>query len=107
MIQYSHLEPPSIVTPAQTLVPHSTIEQDADLEELDDADLDFAGGGCGMHRRSRHGRFGKQRGAHSSFHKHSRSISGQTITKPDGTSITSFSIQEESISSEASDFSDM
>ncbi len=93
MSQYSNLEPD-----LEAL-------ESSDLEELSDDDLDVSGG-CGM-RRSRHGRFGKKRGSHASFQKHSRSISGQTITKPDGTIITSFSIQEETISSEASEFSDL
>jgi hypothetical protein len=98
MIQSSHLD--------LGLVPQGEVNESSDLEELSDDDLDLSGG-CGMRNRSRHGRFGKKRGSHSSFQKHSRSISGQTITKPDGTTITSFSIQEESISSETSEFSDM
>ncbi len=101
MIQYLRLEPDRTVNPVE---PHGE-QECSDLEELSDDDLDISGG-CGMRRRSRHG-FGKKRGSHSSFQKHSRSISGQTITKPDGTTITSFSIQEETISSESSEFSDM
>lgn len=110
MFQYSHVEPDRMVNSVEALEPHGELEgpdlEGSDLEELSDDDLDLSGG-CGMRRRSRFGGFGKKRGSHSSFHKHSRSISGQTITKPDGTTITSFSIQEETISSESSDFSDM
>ncbi len=105
-----------MVSSVEALEPHGELEgsdlegsdlEGSDLEELSDDDLDLSGGCGAMRRRSRFGGFGKKRGSHSSFHKHSRSISGQTITKPDGTTITSFSIQEETISSESSEFSDM
>jgi hypothetical protein len=48
-----------------------------------------------------------RRASEASFSKHSLSISGQTITKPDGTSITSFSIKEETINSYASEMTEL
>lgn len=116
MIQYLRSQSKAMVHPVESITSHGEFAESSDLassdlegfdlEELDDSDLDLSGG-CGMRRRSRNGGFGRKRGSHSSFHKHSRSISGQTITRPDGTTITSFSIQEETISSESSEFSDM
>ena len=87
------------------LVINQAIDESSELQDLDDDELDIFGG-CG-HRRGRMSHRGRShgRGSHSSFKKHSLSISGQTITKPDGTSITSFTMQQEDISSESSEMS--
>jgi hypothetical protein len=69
-----------------------------ELELLSDQDLDSISGGRHHHRR--HGRHGGRHGhSHSDFHKHSVSISGQTITAADGSSVTSFTMNVEDISS--------
>ncbi len=79
--------------------------------ELSDDELDDVSGGCHRHHGHRHhlghhhGNQGGHGGGHhlaqssSDYHKHSLSITGQTITHADGSSVTSFSIQEEDISS--------
>jgi hypothetical protein len=76
------------------------------IEELSEDDLEGISGGCG-HRRGKMRRHRRRDHGHqqseSSFSKHSLSISGQTITKPDGTSITSFTMKEEDIHSHTSE----
>jgi hypothetical protein len=85
-----------------------SLDESTEILELSDGELEeVSGAGCGNHGRMRRRRGGKGRHAsQSSFSKHSLSISGQTITKPDGTSITSFSIKEESITSSASEITE-
>lgn len=83
---------------------NETIDESLAIQELDDGELDDVfGAGCSHHGKRSHR--GRSRGSHSSFKKHSLSITGQTITKPDGTSVTSFTMQQEDISSESSEMS--
>jgi hypothetical protein len=83
-----------------------SIDASSAIEELSEDDLEDISGGCG-HRRGKMRRHRRRGHGHqqseSSFSKHSLSISGQTITKPDGTSITSFTMNEEMIHSHTSD----
>ncbi len=90
-----------------------SIDASSAIEELSEDDLEgVSGGRCHGHgrmRRRRSGHHGNGNGGHahhgseSDFSKHSLSISGQTITKPDGTSITSFTMKEEDIHSHTSE----
>jgi bacteriocin-like protein len=68
--------------------------QDDQTIELSDTELDSISGGGRRHR-------GRSRRSGSRYSKRSRSISGQTIVNPDGSSVTSFAIHEEVISSES------
>lgn len=87
----------------------ASIDASSAIEELSEEDLEDVSGGRG-HRRGRmrrrqgcgHGGHGHH-GSESDFSKHSLSVSGQTITKPDGTSITSFTMHEETIHSHTSE----
>ncbi|NJM46987.1 MAG: hypothetical protein HC860_13190 [Alkalinema sp. RU_4_3] len=85
--------------------PEQTLDESSEILELSDGELEnISGGGCGNHGPMRRRKGGRgRRASQSNFSKHSLSISGQTITKPDGTSITSFSIKEESITSSSSE----
>jgi hypothetical protein len=99
MTQPNHANPPE---------PDQSLDESSEILELSDGELDGISGGCGHRGRMQRGRHGKRRHAsQSSFSKHSLSISGQTITKPDGTSITSFSIKEEDITSHASEITEL
>jgi hypothetical protein len=85
-----------------------SLDESSEILELSDGELDGISGGCGHRGRMKNRRHGGK-GRHaseSSFSKHSLSISGQTITKPDGTSITSFSIKEENITSHSSEMTE-
>jgi hypothetical protein len=83
-----------------------------ELVELSEDELDdVVGAGSGLDRYHlgdrRCGKLAKSgRKSGSSFQKHSLSITGQTITNADGSSVTSFSIQEEYISSNSFESSD-
>jgi hypothetical protein len=89
----------------------ASIDASSAIEELTEDDLEGISGGRGhghgRMRRHRGGHHGSGHGGHehheSDFSKHSLSISGQTITKPDGTSITSFTMKEEDIHSHTSE----
>ena len=82
------------------------IDESLAIQELDDGELDNVfGAGCSHYGRRSHQGRSRGYGSRSSFKKRSLSISGQTITKPDGTSITSFTMQQEDISSESSEMS--
>jgi hypothetical protein len=87
-----------------------SIDESLEIEELSEGDLDAVSGGCGHHHRRRkshrkhggglaghggHGGHGGHQSSSADFDKHTLSIAGQTITQPDGTSITSFAIHEE------------
>jgi hypothetical protein len=86
-----------------------SLDESSEILELSDGELDDISGGCGQRGRMKRGRSGGKfrRASEASFSKHSLSISGQTITKPDGTSITSFSIKEETINSYASEMTEL
>ncbi|MBD2329099.1 hypothetical protein [Alkalinema sp. FACHB-956] len=83
-----------------------SLETSLEIEELADDDLDDIVGACGQRRSLGWRRRGGLRASQASFSKRSLSISGQTIVKPDGTSITSFSMQLEEINSQASEVID-
>jgi hypothetical protein len=91
-------------------------ESESEMIQLSEHELDeVVGAGChhGHHHGHHHRQHKNDRGiAHvlnqgsgsfaesgSHFYKRSLSITGQTITNADGSSVTSFSIQEEEISS--------
>jgi hypothetical protein len=94
---------------ANPLEPDQSLDESSEILELSDGELDSISGGCGHRGRMQRGRHGGKlrRASQSSFSKHSLSISGQTITKPDGTSITSFSIKEEDITSHTSEMTEL
>ena len=82
------------------------MDSQSELVQLSEDELDeVVGAGC-HHHRHHHGHHGHNHGgghhlaqSGTSFHKHSLSITGQTTTKADGSSVTSFNIQTEDISS--------
>jgi hypothetical protein len=76
-------------------------DQSLAIAELSEDDLDGISAGRGGHHGMRSRGRGGSLASRASFSKRSLSISGQTIVKPDGTSITSFSLQLEEIHSEA------
>jgi hypothetical protein len=71
------------------------------IAELSDEDLDAVSGGRHHHGHNgrHHGRHHGHQSSHADFHKHSLTMSGQTITAADGSSVTSFTIKEEDITS--------
>jgi hypothetical protein len=94
-------------------------ESQSEMVQLSEDELDeVVGAGChhqGHHHRHRNRHRNRHLGHHhgiaqmlshggghsaqseSHFHKHTLSITGQTITNADGSSVTSFSIHEEDI----------
>jgi hypothetical protein len=88
------------------LVPLTTAASGT-LEPLSDLDLDTVSGGR-HHHHGHHGHGGHHGGghhgsghghSHADFHSHKMSMSGQTVTAKDGSSVTSFTVSVEDISS--------
>lgn len=92
----SNLPQPAQEPIAEPLAPLTAVESGA-IEPLSDLDLDAVSGGR-HHHHGHHGRGGHRR-SHSDFHKHTVSMSGQTVTAKDGSSVTSFTLNVEDISS--------
>jgi hypothetical protein len=94
------MTPPSPEPILEDLVALTEATQGA-IEPLSDEDLDAVSGGR-HHHHGHHGHHGGHHGhrhSHSDFHKHTVSLSGQTVTAKDGSSVTSFTINIEDISS--------
>jgi hypothetical protein len=96
----SNLPPPLQEPVAEDFAPLHAAASGA-IEPLSDLELDAVSGGRHHHHHGHHGHHGHggHRRSHSDFHKHTVSMSGQTVTAKDGSSVTSFTLNVEDISS--------